>query len=165
MNCRKCGKEIQAGYQFCPFCGAKDPVKEEQLVLRNTDWLRYATEEELASFLKELRIMTAEDFGMWCCGMHENIRIFQIAVKYSRHYEANGKTEWHHHLLRGISAKEAIEKIHSIMISGDRLHEVFAKEYRLTKSVLEEDEGITWFRTREECEAAINRLMHTIRGC
>ena len=158
MNCRKCGKEIQAGYQFCPFCGTKDPAKEEQLVLRNTDWLRLATMEELEAFLPELKSMTAEELSMWRCGMHENIRIFQIKVNYTWSQKYHNEIERRRSSIRGFSAKDTEEQIKRISLRGDAITEISVVECNLSGRFKETDDGITWFRTTEECKTAISKI-------
>lgn len=170
MNCRKCGKEIQTGYQFCPFCGVKEPIKEDKLVLRNTDWLRLATTEELEQFLQNLKFITAEELSAWCCGMHENICVYEIRVTYSWRYESqNGVVSHGTRSFSGLSAEDTAKETNKLISKNNgndtrTLRSIDVKTRNLSNSFKAEESGKTWFRTREECEAAIIALRQEING-
>lgn len=156
MECKHCKSVIDDSFKYCPNCGKKVLKPSDRLILRNVDWLRFATTEELDLFLPELKTMTTEEFEMWLCGMHENIRVFQIKVV----YQVLWKNEWYKRNFCGLSASATAREIKDLFkgFENGKIVSIEAKECKLSKAFKEESDGKEWFRTKEECNAAISTI-------
>lgn len=163
MECKKCKTKLDGTFNFCPNCGWKVSRRVDKLVLRNTDWLRLAQEEEVKSFFNSLVKMPVDDFLAWRQEMHENVHVFQIKATY--YWMSNSDREWNKGNISGLSVKETIEEINNKYNSGYRcvFGEIETKEIKLSNACQIKDRGKRWFYTIEECNEAVSEVKEAVK--
>jgi late competence protein required for DNA uptake (superfamily II DNA/RNA helicase) len=162
MKCTTCGTEYDFEFIYCPKCGKKAiNIRREKKSLSNTDWLAVATREELKQTHDMLKTMSFDEFEAWLKDKHDNIYIFRCFVSL---IEPGSKYATR---LRYGSVDEMVESIEAAVTNKNYKRKVVAfcpRESKLLKTTPMDEEGITWWRSKEGCLAALDEIRTKLRG-
>ena len=163
MKCTKCGFDFgETMSNYCPQCGKKlINNRKEKLVLPNTDWLRLSSDNEASAFFHQINNMSVDDFNSWRQGMHSNVYIYALCFTYHRPGEISlTRHKPYTFTVKWLTEKDmkdeidyVIHKLRGIPVS------LLAQKYKMQRSLKSEECGQTWWRTKEECQAVVDRIV------
>ena len=163
MKCNNCGTEYGLEFVYCPKCGKKAiNIRREKKNLDNVDFLKFATNEELKIIHSEIKGMKFEDFKAWVSDKHSNVYIYRCYVGFCGDYKTNRSFSYHLHFL---PCEKMVDQIEERIKDGrDKLVRFSPQEYKLLRTTPIDEEGVTWWRTKDECSAVMKKMQEELEG-
>lgn len=155
MKCLSCGKEFEEIFSFCPYCGKKVKKPNERKLLSNIQWLQFAERKDAESAFKDIKSMTTDEFLKWIYAKHDNVRVYQIMVRFTWGNNSEYKSSFY-----GRSVDETVDFLEERGIS--QIISVESKERNLSNMMAVDGCGVNWFRTKDECDAAVESVKKEI---
>ena len=166
MECKKCKKQFDDEFLFCPYCGLKVESLAEKLSFNNAEFLAICREEDFEKeYLKFSKMSTSEAYHFFH-EMHDLVVAYRFKVTGTHtDYNIEGKcrgTDFYDKSFerRGMRKEDLADYICSVKIYRDgsktkyRNVNISAEPFFLKKSYFKEI-GKSVFWTEEDCKNAI----------